>query len=165
MSGGSPGDLDGAPSRRAFLTAAAGSLGGAYAATAAVVAGTPLLGPAFRPEAEGEWVDVGDLESLPVGEPRQLVAAVKEQDAWLETSARRATWVVRDSAESVTAFNSRCTHLGCAYRWDEAKQSFACPCHGGVYDKAGRVVSGPPPRGLDRLPTKVEDGRLKVRFT
>ena len=122
-------------SRRTFLAVTAATLGGAYAATAAVVAGTPLLAP------------------------------VKEQDAWLETTSRRAAWAVRDASDEVTVFNARCTHLGCAYRWDESSSRFECPCHGGQYDRAGKVVGGPPPRGLDRLPVKVEDGRLKVRFS
>ncbi|MFN7954808.1 MAG: ubiquinol-cytochrome c reductase iron-sulfur subunit [bacterium] len=152
-------------SRRTFLAVTAATLGGAYAATAAVVAGTPLLAPAFRPDAEGEWVDVCAVDNLPVGEPKQVVATVKEQDAWLETTSRRAAWAVRDASDEVTVFNARCTHLGCAYRWDESSSRFECPCHGGQYDRAGKVVGGPPPRGLDRLPVKVEDGRLKVRFS
>ena len=44
-----------------------------------------------------------------------------------------------------------CPHLGCGYRWDDADHHFKCPCHGSVYDIAGKVVGGPPPRPLDAL--------------
>jgi ubiquinol-cytochrome c reductase iron-sulfur subunit len=53
-----------------------------------------------------------------------------------------------------------CTHLGCAPSFkpegdDNLGQTFAgpqffCPCHGGVFDLAGRVFTGtPPPTNLD----------------
>jgi cytochrome b6-f complex iron-sulfur subunit len=35
-----------------------------------------------------------------------------------------------------------CTHLGCNVAREESR-GFACPCHGSVFDEAGRVVSGP----------------------
>jgi len=40
-------------------------------------------------------------------------------------------------------------------RWNAPKKQFLCPCHGGVYDRDGRVVSGPPPRPLERLNVRV----------
>ena len=54
-----------------------------------------------------------------------------------------------------------CTHLGCVPA-NEIKRGqslmgdwwpggFTCPCHGSVYDYAGRVVRGPAPRNL-RVP-------------
>jgi Rieske Fe-S protein len=39
--------------------------------------------------------------------------------------------------------------------WNEVKGQFICPCHGGVYDRDGRVVSGPPPAPLTRLNVRV----------
>jgi hypothetical protein len=38
-----------------------------------------------------------------------------------------------------------------------------CPCHGGAYAVAdGRVLHGPPPRGLERLRLEREDGYIVV---
>ena len=39
-------------------------------------------------------------------------------------------------------------------RWDE-NESQCCPCHGGVYDREGKVVSGPPPGPLRRVNVRV----------
>jgi len=53
-------------------------------------------------------------------------------------------------------FSSICTHLGCRVRWEENNQRFFCPCHHAVFDKDGKVLSGPPPRPLDEFKVDVE---------
>jgi nitrite reductase/ring-hydroxylating ferredoxin subunit len=47
------------------------------------------------------------------------------------------------------AVSAVCTHLGCNVARDEVR-GFACPCHGSVFDEAGRVLDGPAPRPLPR---------------
>lgn len=55
-------------------------------------------------------------------------------------------WLFR-SEEGFHAISSVCTHLGCvAERQDDG--AFSCPCHGSVFDSAGRVKGGPAPKGL-----------------
>ncbi len=46
-------------------------------------------------------------------------------------------------------YSGVCTHLGCLVRWEEQNNRFYCPCHQGIFDPNGKVVSGPPPRPLD----------------
>ncbi len=69
------------------------------------------------------------------------------------------------------AMSRKCTHLGCVVPWraDEPSQDslaptgrFNCPCHGGIYDRYGRVLAGPPPRPFDLHPITVEGGKLMV---
>jgi cytochrome b6-f complex iron-sulfur subunit len=48
-----------------------------------------------------------------------------------------------------------CTHLGCTVIWKPEKKEFHCPCHDGLFDSQGRVISGPPPSPLERLRVKV----------
>lgn len=63
--------------------------------------------------------------------------------------------------EGVRAMSMICTHLGCVV--DESPDGFACPCHGSKFDAAGRVVSGPAPRGLPWLAvSQAADGSLVV---
>ena len=57
-----------------------------------------------------------------------------------------------------------CPHLGCSIPWNEAKQEFICPCHVAVFAMDGTKISGPAPRSMDALDSKVEDGMLKVRY-
>jgi Rieske Fe-S protein len=61
------------------------------------------------------------------------------------------------------AYSAVCTHLGCTVAYQESY--LVCPCHGAVYDPAhqAEVLQGPAPRPLQRIPIKVENGRvLKV---
>ena len=41
---------------------------------------------------------------------------------------------------------------------------FFCPCHDGVFDKDGKVVSGPPPRDLDVYDVALEGDNIYVYF-
>jgi Rieske Fe-S protein len=45
-----------------------------------------------------------------------------------------------------------------------AEDKFVCPCHSGTFTADGERITGPPPRSLDVLESKVEDGVLKVRY-
>lgn len=37
----------------------------------------------------------------------------------------------------------RCSHLGCALRWNAAEHSWDCPCHGSRFTEDGRVIDNP----------------------
>ena len=57
-----------------------------------------------------------------------------------------------------------CPHLGCSVQWRASKSEFECPCHGASFRPDGARTGGPSPRGMDALETKVQDGRLMVRY-
>lgn len=57
--------------------------------------------------------------------------------------------------QQLRAFSPVCTHLGCLVHWEEDRRKFVCPCHKGIFDVDGRVVSGPPPRPLEKIPLVV----------
>ena len=37
----------------------------------------------------------------------------------------------------------RCSHLGCALRWNPAEHSWDCPCHGSRFDRHGSLIDNP----------------------
>ncbi len=60
------------------------------------------------------------------------------------------------------AFSKVCTHLGCLVKYDKERQLFICPCHAGMFDLEGNVVSGPPPKPLEKIAVKVEGDNLVI---
>jgi len=62
---------------------------------------------------------------------------------------------LRRTAEGVAARSLLCTHTGCTVAWDEARQRYLCPCHEGVYDSNGAVLSGAPTAPLADVPVTV----------
>jgi Rieske Fe-S protein len=70
--------------------------------------------------------------------------------------------VVRDG-KTLRALSTVCPHLGCRTRWEGAEQRFFCPCHNAAFDKEGQVLSGPPPRPLDRYDLEIVAGVVYLR--
>jgi cytochrome b6-f complex iron-sulfur subunit len=60
------------------------------------------------------------------------------------------------------ALTAVCTHMGCEVRYLPAMQQVWCPCHKGIFDVNGEVVSGPPPRPLRRYGVDISNGEILV---
>jgi len=63
------------------------------------------------------------------------------------------------------ALYQKCPHLGCRVPFCESAEQFQCPCHGSVYNVIGEYLQGPAPRGMDRFPIRIEQGRVLVDTT
>ncbi len=68
--------------------------------------------------------------------------------------------VTRSPAGTFDVLSLTCTHLGC--RVTATEDGFACPCHGSLFDRSGRVVRGPASEALHRLPYAQKDGLLRI---
>ena len=173
---GPPGGSDEATDagRRAFLVRAVAGVAGLIAAILGIPlagfaaapgwqASSPVrpLGQAIPPTLRGQgWVSVGMLEDFEVGLPTRVVPVRQTVDAWVSGDAPVAAFVFRRSEAEVIAFDIHCTHLGCPLDYIAGARRFVCPCHGGVYDREGEVVAGPPPRPMTRFATRVENGEV-----
>jgi cytochrome b6-f complex iron-sulfur subunit len=60
------------------------------------------------------------------------------------------------------ALSATCTHLNCTVQYRQDMKSIWCACHNGVYDLAGKNVSGPPPRPLEEYQVNVSNGEIVV---
>lgn len=147
--------------RRDFLTRATAALAGAIAAVLSATGLGYFISPAFQRRDE-DWVDLGQAHEFRAGSPALVEFTQRRRDAWVTSERRSSAWVVTSDGKSFTAFDPRCTHLGCPYRWDEARSRFVCPCHTAVFGPDGKVISGPPPRPLDQFETKVAGSRLMI---
>jgi len=153
--------VDVSPTRRtfyiAFINGAMSLIGLALAVPAAIYL---LFPPKLRKEAE--WVQTADLASIPPGTPTEIAFNRKRVDGWKVTTEKATAWVVKQPNNDVVAFSPICTHLGCAYHWDDPSHTFVCPCHTSVFSMDGKVLSGPAPRPLDRYMTKIDAGKLEI---
>jgi nitrite reductase/ring-hydroxylating ferredoxin subunit len=120
-----------------------------------------LLGVfALRPPASAvrdRWIRAGSLADLTPEVPVPRVLTYSRVDGWYRERARQTVFLVWDGVREVRALSATCTHLGCQVRWDGKAKQFGCPCHGGLYDAAGRVVEGPPPRPLASIEARIDD--------
>ena len=82
---------------------------------------------------------------LAVGEARALTDA-----------AGAEVLAVRLDDATVVGFDRRCPHLGCPVMWSAERNRFECPCHHAAFDaRSGRVLFGPPRRGLARVDVRI----------
>jgi Rieske Fe-S protein len=69
--------------------------------------------------------------------------------------------LLRLGEEEVVAFSQKCTHLGCVVYYEAEESRWHCPCHEGNFDaRTGAVLSGPPPRPLERIEVELRDGTV-----
>jgi menaquinol-cytochrome c reductase iron-sulfur subunit len=154
------------PTRRSMLLWLAGGAG--VAAAGAV--GVPLVGYlagvlGSRPVV---WVPVGPVAQFPGNETRLVTFENPYRLSWDGASGKSGAYVRSLGADAsgehqFLVFAMNCTHLGCAVTWFPQSELFMCPCHGGVYYANGDRASGPPPRGLYKMPWRVTNGVLEVQ--
>jgi len=147
------------PGRRRFVAAAMTAIGAAIAG----IVGVPLAGffalPALR-RSERRWLEVGPVADFAEGRISKALAKPLVGPVWPRETGRVALYVQNQGDGKFALYHIHCTHVGCPVRWNAPAGRFFSPCHGGVFDKDGRVLAGPPPRPLDRYEYKVEKGVL-----
>ena len=153
------------PDRRSFVAALfALSTAGVSALLAA-----PLVRFVTYPMRKGAtstgWSDIGQVQDLTsITAPVAKTITLERRDAWQSTTSQTAVYVLPPQNGVFKVLSPVCPHLGCAVRWVDSENKFICPCHSGTFSATGEYISGPPPRSMDTLDAKVEDGVLKVRY-
>lgn len=108
------------------------------------------LWPVTRQGPAGGLQEVASENEIPVWGSKKVIVGGS------------AILIIR-TAKEYKAFSAICTHLGCLVTWDDQKREILCPCHAGIFDTDGRVVTGPPPRPLPFYQVKVSDGKIFVK--
>jgi Rieske Fe-S protein len=148
--------------RRDFLGIATWSIGGLISAIMGVPAIAYLFGPALKRAGEQDWIRLGSTSKVELGVPTLFKAKIERKTGWIVSQEEIAAFVFTENGRDFVAMSNICTHLGCRVRWIADRQQFLSPCHNGVFDKLGGVVSGPPPRPLDRYQVKIENDQLFI---
>lgn len=127
---------------------------------------SPLNAPPEKQRLANRWAPVArinDVMALAPNTPAGFEVSYRVQEGWLERITERLVYVVRLENNEIIALSNICTHLGCPVRWQEQREEFLCPCHGGLYDVYGAVMGGPPPSDLPRFETRVDQDMLYIR--
>lgn len=137
--------------RRKFLKYGLGSLGG--------VLGISYLGTIGRflaPPVAGSdpLMQVGSTSDFAPQSPKLV--------AYKGGGVEQGVYVINMGDGSWLALDFHCTHLQCAVNWLDATKSFACPCHGGIYDIRGNVKGGPPPRSLHKRVIQIQGDSVMI---
>lgn len=149
-------------SRRDLMKAAIAGIGGLIGASIGLPAIGYVVGPALK-QAVDEWIQLGPVSKVELDNPTLFKTTIETQTGWLSTQEEVSAYILTKNGQDFVAISNICTHLGCRVRWIADQDGFFCPCHNGVFAKDGTVVSGPPPRPLDRFEVKVEDGVLFIK--
>jgi Rieske Fe-S protein len=149
-------------SRRNFMQTAIWGLGGLIGAAFGIPAVAYIVGPALKGQQVQTWMRLGPAAKVELGIPTLFSFSVQTQTGWIVNTEEKSVYILSTDGRTFIAMSNICTHLGCRIRWITEKNQFFCPCHNGVFDISGNVVSGPPPRPLDRIEVKVEADQLFV---
>ncbi|MBU1023294.1 Rieske (2Fe-2S) protein [bacterium] len=97
----------------------------------------------LRPHVTGTWgvMEVAEVGEIPLGQG-------------VLVPFKGTTVLIINLSNRFVAYSAVCTHAGCFVKWDPDKGQIICPCHAGVFDLEGNVVSGMPPRSLKRYRVK-----------
>ncbi len=151
-------------SRRDFIKATTTIIGGLIGVVTTLPAIGYLISPSLRKSEETGWIDLGALETYPLGIPTFFEFTRTQVNGWERTAMNYGVFVVRQDEKNVRVFSNICTHLACRVSWHPDVRHYISPCHDGHFDLLGNNISGPPPRPLDEFVTRTEDDYLYIQL-
>ncbi|MDR4507662.1 MAG: ubiquinol-cytochrome c reductase iron-sulfur subunit [Candidatus Brocadiaceae bacterium] len=154
--------------RRKFLKIVSHILGGALAAGILAPLAGFLAHPLLKKTVYGteDFIRLGSIDDFPIGIPKKMPVTSSKMDAWniFEGLVMGSVWVIRQKDNSLQVLSTNCPHLGCGIDWGADVNKFLCPCHEGVFDIQGKVLSGPSPRSMYSFKTKIENNTVLVDY-
>ena len=152
-------------SRRSFLGVLLGFGSAVVGAALAVPLFRFALHPLLATTTKTDWSEIGKLgEFTSLAAPLKKLITVEQRDGWRKIVSEKAIYILPPKEGVLCVLSPICPHLGCSIPWVEAKQQFICPCHTAIFALDGTRISGPAPRSMDDLESRVENGTLQVRY-
>lgn len=148
--------------RQDFLAISTWTIGGVITLSLGLPAVAYVVGPAIKSEVSQVWIRIGPTTKVELGTPTLFKVKIERKTGWIVEEEEKAVYVLTDNGRDFLVMSNICTHLGCRVRWINDQGQFFCPCHNAIFDKYGNVVSGPPPRPLDRFAMKLENDQLYI---
>jgi Rieske Fe-S protein len=149
--------------RRQFMSWVTGVISAIIGLGLGIPAIAYIVGPSLKKEDTQNWISLGSTSKVELGVPTLFKTKIQRQAGWIVNEEEISVFVLTENGREFVAMSNICTHLGCRVRWIDDREEFFCPCHNGVFDKDGGIVSGPVPRPLDQFETRIENAQLFIR--
>ena len=147
--------------RRSFVGVLIGLIWTMITGTIGIIAARFVATPTPGQKLTSTWTEIGVVGDMPHGKPTKIEVLVQRDSGWARFKASRLVWIVRHD-HTATVFSAACPHLGCTI--DATADGFVCPCHGSSWNVNGEKLGGPTPRSVDVLESRIDGGRLRVRY-
>ena len=118
--------------------------------------GAPYIGP-YSGHLPGVFVATGYNKWGMTGSMTAALALTDQMDPALSKVFRPGRSILRRqffvngftaAKNLLTPTAPRCTHMGCALKWNRQEKSWDCPCHGSRFTKDGSVINDPAQRPM-----------------
>lgn len=83
--------------------------------------------------------------------PNKDIDALTPNEAIITTVDGHRAGVYKDQEGNIHAVDTTCSHLGCEVEWNNAENSWDCPCHGSRYTYTGDILNGPAVKPLKKI--------------
>lgn len=110
--------------------------------------------------------EIKKAQAVPIGDLKDPEAHIMGATVELPATDQNRT---KPGKENWLVMIGICTHLGCIPKGQNPADEkglyggWFCPCHGSMYDTAGRIRQGPAPRNLEIPPYQfVSDTKIKI---
>ena len=140
-------------------------IAGAWSLAGTALAGTFIGSTLKRGKGQIDTI-LGDL-TIYGDKFRAVRLRIPVDDGWYRR-VQQKTFYIRDNKDdpsSPIVLSAKCSHLGCTVAWNEEKNEFLCPCHGGRFAADGSVLGGPPPAPLERIQSELRGGDVHIKLT
>lgn len=149
-------------SRRQFFNTAVNAIGVVITAIVAIPVTGYFIDPALkRATGHANWVKLASMSQLSAT-PTAFTLSAERVEGFMKQRVNATVYAFLLGGQPI-ALSNICTHLGCPVSWNAGQDQYLCPCHGGVYDKTGKNIAGPPPKPLPRFSTRVEGDDLLIQ--
>lgn len=163
--------------RRSFVGLLLGLIGGIVAfATPVFAAVKAVIFPLSQEGMGGKEYFLTTIDMLDDTTPQRFPIVDDIVDAWVTVPKQTIgnVYLRKISDTEVLAWQALCPHAGCVLavkttanpKTKNSETLFVCPCHVAHFDLEGNLLDEKPdsPRGMDSLETRVEDGKVYVKF-
>ncbi len=90
------------------------------------------------------------LKDLPITKTPDLETIKKGEGQILEINKEKIA-ISRDKNNKLHKVSAVCPHMKCIVAWNNAEQTWDCPCHGSRFSQSGEYLEGPALCGLKKI--------------